>query len=170
MRKERVTTITKEGRDKDKRFLITELPAMQAEKWAIRAGQAIFGAGLNDPSVQGMLNQDRENVVQGMAGIQSVGVLALLKGLAGAPWHVTESLLDEMMTCVKYIPMAGDKTTATSLGMYQDEIEEVSTILQLRQDAIELHTGFSLAGALSKLTSAPESVQPSSTTPTSRAL
>ena len=44
-RKTKRVTITAEGRDKGKTFLITELPADQAERWAIRALLALIQSG-----------------------------------------------------------------------------------------------------------------------------
>lgn len=56
-RKTKLVTIAAEGRDKGKCFLIREMPAMQSEKWAIRA---ILALGRADAEVE---DADRKSVV-----------------------------------------------------------------------------------------------------------
>jgi len=67
-------------------------------------------------------------------------------------------LLDEMMTCVQYVP-PGQGVAAQSLmdGAYC-QIEEISTRLQLRAEILEVHLGFSLAGVASTLGTTPPAV------------
>ena len=56
------------GRDHGKVFLLTELPALQAEKWAVRAFLAMSHNGIEIP-------EDIAN--SGLAGIASIGIKAI---------------------------------------------------------------------------------------------
>jgi hypothetical protein len=120
------------GRDTGKQFVLTELPAEQAEWWAIRAGRALAVAGVELP-------EDWENA--GMAQIAVLGFAAI----AHLPEHTLKALLDEMFTCVQFKP-ANPKVPPQPLGEGVNcQIEEVKTRWQLRQQLYYLHTGFSPA-------------------------
>lgn len=133
MRKEKTVTIAAEGRDKGKIFLITEMSAWQAAKWADRCFFALAQSGVEIP----------EEIEQlGIAGIATLG----LRALGGVKYPEAESLLDEMMGCVKFVDPTNPQVTRR---LIEDDIEEVKTILTLRAEVFELHTGFSFAAALS---------------------
>src|SRR5262249_21788582 len=83
----------------------------------------------------------------GMAAIMVVG----LKALAVIPSVEAFALMDEMMTCVTIIRDKSHLEVASPL--LEGDIEEVWTRMRLKDEVIELHTGFSLAGAMQKLTS-----------------
>ena len=128
------------GRDKGKQFLITEMPASQAEGWAIKAILAIGNAGIEIP----------ENLAsQGMAGLMAVGYMNLLK----IPFEAAKPLLDEMMSCVQIIPSQNVKR-----ALIEDDIEEVKTRLLLRKAVWDLHMDFFLGE--SQLTSESETPAP----------
>lgn len=135
MRKTKVVTITDEGRDKGKQFLLTEMPASRAEKWAVRALLALARSGVDVPD---------NLVLTGMAGLMEVGLLAL----RGISFSDAEPLLDEMIGCVMVMPdPIGNPTFARNL--IEDDIEEVATRVQLRSEVFSLHTDFfSLADKL----------------------
>jgi len=105
-RRTRVVTITAEGRDKGKSFSLKEMPADQAERWAIRALLALAAAGAKLPD--GALDAG----IAGVAAVEAAngGVAALLvgglKSLAGLDYSVIAPLLDEMMACIQYVPPA----------------------------------------------------------------
>lgn len=126
MRKTSEITINVEGRDKGKVFLITEMSAFKAEKWAARALLAVTHGGLQIPPE--MLK----------SGMQAMAVLGL-KMLSNLQWETAEPLLDEMMSCVQV------KETAVVRDVTEDDIEEAATILKLRDEVFKLHTGFSFA-------------------------
>lgn len=117
--------IDAEGRDKGKTFQITEMPAAQAEKWAMRAILAAAKSGIDIGNAAGM----------GMQGIAALGIQALLN----MAWEDAEPLIDEMMLCVQ------TKETSGVRPVMGDDIEEVATRIQLRQAILELHIGFSAA-------------------------
>lgn len=135
-RREAVVTIDAEGRDKGKRFKITEMSAAQAERWAIRAFLALAHSGAAVPD-------DFQEA--GMAGVALMGI----QSLAGLSFEEAQPLLDEMMECVAY---QADATVSRPL--VESDIEEVATRLRLRSEVFALHTGFSVADALSRPASA----------------
>lgn len=152
--KTKTVVITNDGRDKGKYFLITEMSAMRAEKWAIRVFLSMAHAGVKVPP---------EIVSAGMAGLAVWG----LESLTGVEYNELEPLLDEMMTCVQIVPTPSRPEVVRPL--LENDVMEVSTLVQLRAEVFQLHVNFSLAGLKSLLTSAPASIPPgSSTTPTSQ--
>lgn len=165
-RKTTIVTIAADGRDKGKTFLIREMPAMQAEKWGIRAILALgrAGAPVDEEATQG----------GAMAALASLP-LSILASLRRMDFDDAEPLLDEMMGCVSVIPdpsktLPGSDVPFTRPLVTSDDaadIEEIPTLLRLRSEAFELHTGFSLAAALSTLGSAAQRLN-QSLTPTSQ--
>jgi hypothetical protein len=128
MRKKQTLTITDEGRDKGKVFVLTEMPADQAERWAIRALLALMNAGIELPD--GAADA-------GMAGIAAAGY----KALGNLKFEVLEPLLDDMWGCVQYQHKPNQPLQSLMAGE-SSQIEEVSTRLQLRMAAFKLHTNF----------------------------
>lgn len=136
MRRTKTITITDDGRDKGKMFLLTEMPALQAEKWATRALLALTKAGVDVP----------EDIARsGLAGIAALG----LKMLGNLDFADAMVLMEEMFGCVKIIrdPKYPDLALAI---ISDDDIEEVWTRLLLRREVFELHVNFSLADIGSK--------------------
>lgn len=136
MRQTATYTVTDEGRDKGKTFLLTELPASHAEAWAIRAILALMRDGVELP-------EGFERM--GMAGMAEVG----LKALSGLKWEVVDPLLNEMWECVQIIPDPAKPNIIRAL--IEQDIEEVSTRIKLRAEVWTLHTGFLKAVAPSIL-------------------
>lgn len=139
-RKTTRVTITEEGRDKGKVFVLTELPADQAERWFIRAmlGMLQSGADITEETIAG-----------GAAAFAAMGVQAL----GGVKWETLEPLLDEMWQCVQYEHKRGSPLQSVADGI-NSQIEEVQTRLALRTAVLNLHIGFFIAGA--SPTSAPQ--------------
>ncbi len=127
-----------EGRDAGKVFKITEMPAMQAEKWAARFFLALAKSGIDIP-------QDIVN--QGMAGVAVVA----LRTVGGVEFSMAEPLMDEMFKCVSIYVNPKENPLHTRPLTGQDDIEEIKTIWELRREVIELHLGFSIAEFLSKI-------------------
>ena len=149
MRKTREVTIAAEGRDQGKTFVITEMAASKAEKWGYRALSVAMRGGV-----------DVGNAINlGMQGVAMIGIGALLSGAMDE----AEPLLDEMMSCVKIrvAPVPGHPPTPPR-DLWEEDIEEVATLLQLRQEVFQLHTGFWMAGAASKSTSETPAMKSSS--------
>lgn len=133
-RKSDTIVITEEGRDKGKAFLLTEMPAAQAEEWATRALLAMGRSGASIPD---------EILGSGMSGVAAL----TLRAFAGLRWEDAKPLLDEMFRCVRLVP---DQSKDFTRDLIADDIEEVATRLCLRDKIMELHTGFSIADGLSK--------------------
>jgi hypothetical protein len=131
-RKTLQVTITDEGRDKGKVFLIQEMPASQAERWAVRAFLALSRHGVELP--EGLAEA-------GMAGLASYG-LSLVGRL---PFDEAQVLMDEMFRCVSIVPSPANP--AITRGLVEDDIEEVPTRLKLRLEVFKLHTDFLKAAA-----------------------
>lgn len=141
MARKEATFIGESGRDKGKQFHITEMSASRAESWAIRVLLAIGNAGIDVPD--GL-------AAQGMAGLMAVGYMNLLK----IPFEVAEPLLEEMMSCVQIIPSASVRRP-----LIEDDIEEVTTRLQLRKAIWNLHMDFFLSEGQSTSESAQQEEQ-----------
>ena len=126
MRKVIDYTVADQGRDSGKVFQITEMSAAQAERWALRAFQALARGGVD---LGDMMNG-------GMQALASAG----LKAFAFLPFHEAEPLLAEMIECVRYKPDHAHPNVVRTL--IDDDIEEISTRLTLRAEVLKLHTDF----------------------------
>lgn len=124
-------TVTKDNRDKGKRFLITEMSALRAERWATRALLSLTKSGQDiNPSAGG-----------GMAAI----AVAALQGLQHLQFDDADPLMMELMECVRFVPDHKHPETTRELVQNDDEgddIEEVETRLILKQRVFNLHTDF----------------------------
>lgn len=137
MRKTKVIVIQADGgRDAGKHFLLTEMDADRAERWATQAFFAVSANGVDVPP---------EVMQLGMGALMAVGVRAILTAKFEDAWP----LLEDMMTCVTVIP--DPLKPSLTRPMDKDDIEEVTTRLLLRSEVFELHTGFSVAAFLSTL-------------------
>lgn len=144
MRKHKVVDVLLDGRDKGKRFYLTEMPPIQAEKWAARALLALTSSGVDIP----------ENIAgAGLAGVAVLGFQALGR----ADFQAIEPLMDEMMQCVKIIPDPSRPEYKRTLNFpppgdddSEADIEELTTLGILRMEVFELHVGFSIRDVLSR--------------------
>ena len=123
-RKQCNVTISDQGRDFGKVFVITELGAYAAEEWAGRALFAMINSGANIP----------DNIASaGMAGVASLGI----KALGNVPFDAAKPLLDEMLKCIQIQPSPN-----VVRALIADDIEEVKTLLTLRKEVFNLHLSF----------------------------
>ncbi len=123
-------TIEFDGRDKGKIFRIQEMPAADADDWALRAMTAM---GRSNADISG------EILRSGMMGF----ALMCVKAFVAAKYEDVRPLWTEMMQCVKFLPDPSNPKIVREL--WPDDIEEVRTRWYLRQEVLELHTGFSNA-------------------------
>ncbi len=135
-RKTAVVQITAEGRDQGKSYVITEMPALKAEKWAWRAMIALGRSGIDIPD-----GAEKG----GMAALFVTGVATMMR----TNFDDIEPLLDEMMECVAIMPDPASHPEIVR-PLVASDIEEVKTFFTLRMEVFKLHTGFSLAGARSE--------------------
>ncbi len=146
MRRSRTVTIDKpadgiENRDAGKTFIITEVPAVQAEEWGLRALMALGTSGFIVP---------QEMADAGLIGAAIVGYQAFM----GARQEEILPLWREMLpACVQYLPPAGENAAGVTITIPWNPqlVEEVSTLAILRQNILELHVGFTLAEFVQKL-------------------
>jgi hypothetical protein len=153
MRKELFYTITDEGRDKGKMFKITEAPAVQADRWGIRAMLALNKNGVAIPD---------EIMRMGLIGIIAVGI----HKLRGVAWEDLEPLLDDMMGCVMFVPTPAQPNIIRKI--MGEDIEEVATLAILRKEVLQLHVGFTPPADQSTSQTSADAEGPQSTMPTSR--
>jgi hypothetical protein len=138
-------------------YLLTEMPASQAEIWAFRMLNLLAASGLTIPDE--MLNAGLAGLAVTFSGGDVSKMFANFSGLA-IPEFV--SLMNEMFQCVQ-IQYGHAGAPPLYRRIVEEDIEEVSTRLKLRGELFKMHMGF-LKGARS-LTSAPpaETSLPSST-------
>ncbi|EMA4827268.1 hypothetical protein U3C74_001752 [Salmonella enterica] len=126
-RKEKFITIDGQGRDKGKVFHLTEMPASQAEWWAMRAIMAMGRGGVDLPD-----------------DVRSMGMAALalegLKALSKIPPEEAKPLMGEMLDCVQFVP--NPKNRSVRRPLIEDDIEEITTRLDLRAEVFRLHVDF----------------------------
>lgn len=136
-RRTKIYTVIDPGRDRGKKFFLTEMPASQAERWALRAFLALAKSKKDVGDISS----------QGMAGLAQVGLDTFFQ----LDYYEIEPLLDEMKACIKYIP--NPENIEVIRPLLEDDIEEVATWLTLRMEVFALHTDFSLAVAKPNQTS-----------------
>lgn len=136
MIKQTTVTIT-EGRDRGKRFLITEWPCIRSEHWIFRA---IFGLG------KGGVELPPEVLQLGAAA----AVYAIGSQATRIPSRLGIRLADELMECVQIV----EQNVTRSL--VDQDIEDVTTRLRLKAEVLKLIFGFFVPAA-----------SPSSATPVS---
>lgn len=138
-RKVKDVTIAAAGRDAGKVFRLTEMSALAAEKWAARAILALGRSGVDI---------DDEFRQAGTAAIITVG----LRAFVGIDFADAEPLMDEMMACVEFVPDPQRPDVRRKIISGEDgDIDEVETLVFLRGELMELHTGFTVRAALSTL-------------------
>lgn len=109
------TIVIEKGRDQGATFLITEMPVVKADKWAMKALLAMAGAGINVPDVS-----------EGMVGIARTTFAAL----QSIPEEKAIPLLDELLECVQIVPEGG---TARPLNLDFNDVQDFSTLWRLRK-------------------------------------
>lgn len=129
-RKTLIYTVSEDNRDKGKRFLLTEMPSLHAERWATRMLMGMVRSGVDLPP-------DIEKA--GMAAIATV----TFKAMAMIPFDIAEPLLNEMLTCIQVLPDPANPDVTTPFSEYY--VEEVETIIKLRKEVLGLHINFSTA-------------------------
>lgn len=135
MRKTITITISDDGRDRGKKFHITEWPAARAEQWALRV---LLGLG------KGGVELPPEVLKLGAAAIVYVAATQIMR----IPSRVALRLADELMECIERVE---EKVTRS---LVSEDIEEVATRLKLKAEVVKLTFGFFVPAA--PPTSAPE--------------
>lgn len=130
MRREKYVEITTNNRDIGKRFKLTEMPACDSETWAAEAALAVSSSSQSVPA---------DFLDQGMLGLLAFGLQAITTSSIAK----IGPLADQMLRCAEICP---DPTRPTYARPWiKDDFEEVSTLLFLRREVLDLHLNFSLA-------------------------
>jgi len=142
MRRTKEVTITEEGRDKGKTFLLTEMPAEEGELWATLAMDLLQRAGFI------ISKETKEAGMSGLAVTAQPFTFATGRALQ-------DPALDTMWRYVQYQPKKADAPPQKLFEGDDCQIEEWTTRLKLRVEFVQLHTGFFSRGARSTSGSAP---------------
>lgn len=126
-------TIDADNRDRGKRFLITEMSALQAEKWFLRLVSYLARIGIEVPAMVRLT---------GMASLSGFNPMQMFA------WVDQAALMDEVMSCIRCWPPDAPQPRALSWSATGPDIEEPITLLQLKVEVFALHVGFSSAVAL----------------------
>lgn len=126
MRKEIDVTVTADGRDKGKTFVIKEMDAVSADEWATRALFTLAKSGANIPP---------ELMSGGMASFAAMSGLGI-QALLFVPYDEAKPLLASLIKC------ASIKEASATRALTPDDIEEIATFALLRGEALKLHVGF----------------------------
>lgn len=129
-RKTAFVTIDADNRDRGKRFLLTEMPATQAERWFRKLVAYLAQRGITVPGE-----------MIGMAAMATPGFISPLQMFS---WLDDEPLIAELMSTVQAWPPGAP----IARGLVENDTEEVLTLLQLKMEVLALHVGFSLAVVL----------------------
>jgi hypothetical protein len=133
-RKIEKVTIDAEGRDLGKTFVITEMSAWDAIRWAARATLALAQSGVQIP----------EGALSGAPETIAASAFALLSLV---PEAVALPLLEEARECIQFQP-----STNAAVALQPVEfggisaVEEPITWATLLRRVFVLHVGFSVAG------------------------
>lgn len=116
-------TVDAEGRDKGKTFVVTELPALDIERWTVRLVLALGKNGVN------------------LSGVQADSGFA---GIAGVLWALMAQVSPEEAETLMATMLEGLKIDEGKIvrELVADDIEEPETLLQIRMAWVELHAGF----------------------------
>ena len=141
-RKEIDHTILADGRDKGKSFHIKEMPALTAQDFADRIFFAAMNSGINIPDGLHKL---------GMEGLWSVGIQMAYK----IPYDWARPMLNMLMDCITINTEAG-----TTRKLVESDIEEFTTVYELRKEVLKLHFSFFVTGdgSTSATTPTPETI------------
>lgn len=136
-------TETAAGRDAGKVFVITEMGARPGHRWACRVLFAMMNAGVDMPDGYAEL---------GMAALATMAG----SSIGRIPFEVAEPMLDELLTCVRFIPDPANSPNVER-ALFESDIEEVATIFKLQHAAFKLHLEPFTKGvkSISELTPAP---------------
>jgi hypothetical protein len=127
-RRDRVV-IEREGRDHGKVFWITEMAAADAEFWAGRLLTMLAAGNANVPN--GFFNM----------GFEGAAAWIAVHGIGGIDWKVCKPLMDEMPACVSFQP---DPSRNLTRQLVAEDIEEITTLMALREAWFDTHLGFSI--------------------------
>lgn len=130
------------GRDKGKTFLITEMPLLRADRWAMKMAKALAAAGID-------MNQLAGGVDMQMNGLGMLGIAqACASAIGNMEEGVFEELTDTLLGCAEIVV----SNSVTRPIIYSDtgdsDIEDIGTVFKIRAQAFKLHVDFLTDGAI----------------------
>ena len=126
-------TITIKDRDKELIFKITEMPAMKAERWKIRAIMLLLSSDIDMP--QGA------SIEEGISEFMAGGAEKLFKALSKVDVDKAINLFDEMLySCIQLSTQGVD--TQINEDIINSNVEDSSTLTKLRFECLKLHFDF----------------------------
>ena len=131
------------GDDKGKTFLLTEMPLLEADRWAWKLGHGMLKGGIDASGID--LNAMDLKTSGGILEFAKVGVAAL----GNIEQDTLFDLLDELTTkCIKIIPASGvPRNLVFGDGEFtENDISSAKTLNYLRMEAVKLHINFLAQG------------------------
>ncbi len=125
----------KDNRDSNKRFLITEMPVLKAERLAVKVGKIIL-TSLGEDFFYAMKQSLDANTFNS-ADLANIG----FDGLSKVPDEDIYDVMQELMDCVRFCPDKTNPNTTRPIDMNADDIEEMSTALLLKRASFTLTFG-----------------------------
>lgn len=116
-----VDIIIEAGRDKGKKFTITEMPAVKMDKWATKA-LIILGKTGNS------------------FNLAQIDLESLLRSLSNADYEGVEPLLEELLSCATFEKDGVSMVMTSSIA--DGIVEDWTTLFRLRIEALKLNLGF----------------------------
>lgn len=132
-RRDKTITITNEGRDKDKRFLITELPASKTEEFSMLM---IENFSSLDPETIKQLQE----IAKSMSNTQALASIETSKLDPKLAKILFNGIEDYLFLTLDYLQV-GNSIEITKENA-DNFIEEASTRFELKQQFMEMHIGF----------------------------
>lgn len=126
---EAVVTCPHDGEDKGKRFRITRMSAVDADRWGRHCLQAAAAGGGDIPSI---------TKGGGLAAVAAAGI-----GIFAAmePGRMDE-LLERLVQQIEMVPDASNPSVSLPWKLAQTQIIEIRTIGWLQAEAFKLHLDF----------------------------
>lgn len=140
MREKRTVTIREGSRELV--FTIRPMSAWKLEKWMYRA--AIQIAKANGMELAGESIEDAQNAMKGLQAGDEGGIKWLANTIGGLDFEKAEPLIDELLSCAKFVPdttnpgVEMDLTTQTIEG----NIDSPVTLMKLRMECLKANFGF----------------------------
>ena len=155
------------ARDNGKTFLVTEMSARQAERWADRAFLALAHSSIDLPA--GIERSGMAGISQIMtlladtqlpnasalmdemvASVRLASMTTTARLVAHVQFPELAPLMDEILACVQFVWDVPKQMTRPLIdnGGDDDDIEEVATRQMLRGEVLDLHLNFLLAATI----------------------
>ena len=127
------------GEDKGKTFLLTEMPLLEADRWAWSLGHGMLKGGIDASGID--INAMDLKTTGGILEFAKVGIAAL----GNIERDTLFELLDEITRkCIRIVPDSGiARNLVFGDGEFtQSDIASAKTLNYLRMEAVKLHIDF----------------------------